>query len=314
MSLAKKETMDRIQEQLSTLMRDQPFTTRWALYDFRNAQFYGERFDEPQWTASTRKVSVMMCVLSEVTAGRIDLDREVEYTSGMAEGVQSGTFRYMTPGFSFPLRDALTQMNVSSDNVCTRLVFESLGADEREQLRVINDFCQNSGLHQTIHRHVFPDTSRIPWFHTDAPMTTSTPIDQIRLLKAIVAGSQSASGSDLIAVSQDLCSYALELMTLGWDSFEFARFLPDDVVVAQKGGRGVRGRSEIGVIFDSDGRAACALAVYTDWVQTRLRDGRPGNDLAIDLISAFGRSAWELVVNNTDVPASILDYGRPVMS
>lgn len=304
--------MSRIHEQLSALMGSQPFTTRWALYDFQSGKLYGERFDESQWTASTRKVSVMMCVLHEVTAGRIDLDEQVEYTSDLAVGVQSGTFRYMTPGFSFPLRDALAQMIVSSDNICTRLVFDSLGSDEREQLRVVNDFCQNSGLHQTIHRHVFPDTSRIPWYHTDAPMTTTTAADQIRLLRAIVDGSGSAAGSEPLGVRQELCSYALELMTQGWDSFEFARFLPDDVRVAQKGGRGVRGRSEIGVIFGRDGQPACAIAVYTDWVQTRLRDGRPGNEIAIDLISAFGRSAWELVVNGADIPTDIFEYGRQV--
>lgn len=312
MSVTEEGTMTRIQEQLSTLMADQPFTIRWALHDFRSGRFYGERVDESQWTASTRKVSVMMCLLHEVTAGRIDLDQRVEYTPDLAEGVQSGTFRYMTPGFSFPLRDALAQMIVSSDNICTRLVFDFLGADEREQLRVVNDFCQNSGLHHTIHRHVFPDTSRIPWYHTDAPMTTTTPADQILLLRAIVDGSLCAEGSQRLAVSQELCRYALDLMTQGWDSFEFARFLPDDVRVAQKGGRGVRGRSEIGVIYGRDGQPACAIAVYTDWVQTRLRDGRPGNELAIDLISAFGRGAWELIVNDSDIPADILEYGRPV--
>lgn len=302
--------MNHIQKQVSVLMEDRPFTTRWALYDFRTHNFYGERFDESQWTASTRKVSVMMCLLNEATAGRIDLDEPVEYTAGMAEGVQSGTFRYMTPGFTFPLRDALAQMIVSSDNICTSLVFGALGPNEREQLRVINDFCQNSGLHQTIHRHVFPDTSEIPWYHTDAPMTTTTAADQIRLLRCMVEGSQSGDGSEALAVSQKYCQYALELMKLGWDSFEFARFLPDEVVVAQKGGRGIRGRSEIGVIYGSDGFPSCALAMYTDWVQTQLRDGRPGNDLAIDLISAFGRAAWELVVNGTDVPTGIINYGR----
>lgn len=304
--------MNRIQQQLTALMDGRPFTTRWALHDFRDGQFYGQRFDEPQWTASTRKVSVMMCLLSEVTEGRLDLDAPVCYTAELAEGVQSGTFRYMTPGFRFPLRDALAQMIVSSDNICTRLVFSALGVDEREQLRVINDFCQNSGMHDTVHRHIFPDTSRIPWYHTDEPMTTTTAADQVRLLCRIVEGSRSAAGSPELAVSRDLCKYALELMAQGWDSFEFARFLPDEVKVAQKGGRGIRGRSEIGVIHDRNGDPACAIAVYTDWVQTRLRDGRPGNDLAIDVISAFGRGAWELVVNDTDIPDSILNYGSPV--
>lgn len=143
-------------------------------------------------------------------------------------------------------------------------------------------------------------------------MTTTTAGDQIRLMQHMVDGSQSEAGSTELAVSRELCQYALELMTLGWDSFEFARFLPDGAVVAQKGGRGIRGRSEIGVLYGSDGLPACAIAIYTDWVQTQLRDGRPGNDLAIDLISAFGRAAWELVVNETDVPADIINYGRNV--
>lgn len=302
--------MSRIQEQISELMGDRPFTTRWAMYDFRTGSFYGERYDEEQWTASTRKVSVMMCLLSEATAGRIDLDTEMVFTAELAEGVQSGTFRYMTPGFSFPLRDALAQMIVTSDNVCTRLVFEALGADEREQLRAINDFCRNSGLTQMVHRHVFPDTSRIPWYHTDEPMTTTASVDQITLLRAIVEGSQNPAGSERLGVSQELCAYALELMSQGENGTGFGRLLPSDVRVAQKGGRGIRGRSEIGVIYDENGEVAVALSAYTDWVQTKLRDGRPGNEIALDLISAFGRAAWELVVNERDVPEEILQYGR----
>lgn len=303
-------TMNPIQDQLSTLMGNRPFTTRWAVYDFRTGAFYGERYDEEQWTASTRKVSVMMCLLSEVTAGRVDLDRVMEYTPELAKGVQSGTFRYMTPGFTFPLRDALAQMIVSSDNICTRLVFEALGENEREQLRVINDFCRNSGLTRMVHRHVFPDTSVIPWYHTDEPMTTTAAGDQIHLLREIVEGSRNQGGSEALAVSRELCEYALELMSLGHDAFEFGRFMPDDVRIAQKGGRGIRGRSEIGVIYDREGRPAAALSAYTDWVQTRLRDGRPGNELALDVISAFGRAVWELTVNGSDVPAEILNIGR----
>lgn len=302
--------MNHIQEQISTLMGDRPFTTRWAMYNFRDGRFYGERYDEEQWTASTRKVSVMMCLLSEASAGLVDLDQEMVFTAELAEGVQSGTFRYMTPGFSFPLRDALAQMIVTSDNVCTRLVFGALGKDEREQLRVINDYCCNSGLHQTVHRHVFPDTSRIPWFHTDEPMTTTAAADQIALLRAVVEGSENPEGSERLAVNQDLCQYALELMSEGENGTGLGRLLPRSVPVAQKGGRGVRGRSQIGVIYDVSNKPVVALSAYTDWVQTRLRDGRPGNEIALDLISAFGRGAWELVVNERDVPEEILNYGR----
>lgn len=299
-----------VQQRLSALAGDWPFLVRWALYDFATGIHYGERVDEVQWTASTRKVAVMMCVLSEVSAGRVDLQREFTYTPELAERVQSGTFRYMSTGFTFTLRDALTQMIVSSDNVCTQLVFQALGGTAQEQLQTVNDYCQNSGLHQTVHRHVFPDTSRIPWHHTDEPMTTSSVSDQVRLLRGIVEGCSSPEGSSALAVSQELCRFSLAVLSLGETSNGFARLLPDEVRVAQKGGRGIRGRTEVGVIFDNRDTPALALAVYTDWVQTRLRDGRPGNELALDMISSFGRGAWELLVNRSHIPDEVQFYGR----
>lgn len=294
--------MDRVEAELNAICDGEVFETRWHLRDLVHDRDWNRLGDVSGWSASTRKVSVMMALLSHAHRGNVDLDAQVRFTPELKNGVRSGTFRYMTPGSTFPLRDAVAQMIITSDNVCTRQVFEALGDDPAEQIQAVNDYCQSIGLRQTVHRHVFPDTKLVPWHHTDDPMTTTTASDQARLLDLIVRGADDTEQASLLACSPQLCHYALTLM-----SREFAggmgAWLPRQATLAAKGGRGIRGRSHVGVAF-ADDVARYAIAVYTDWVPVTLLDGSPGYLRALDTIASLTRRAWDLLVTDEPAPAA----------
>lgn len=286
--------VDPVEAELNAICDDEVFETRWHLKDLVDGREWSRLGDVSGFSASTRKVSVMMTLLSHAHRGKVDLDAKVHFTPDYVEGVRSGTFRYMTPGFRLSLRDALGQMIITSDNVCTRLVFDALGATPTEQLQAANDYCQSIGLRQTVHRHVFPDTKAIPWYHTDEPMTTTTASDQVRLLDLVVRGANDEEAARALGCSPELCRYALTLMTREYAG-RMGTHLPASAVMAAKGGRGVRGRSHIGVAY-AGGVPRYALAVYTEWVPVELLDGSPGYLRALSAIARLNRRAWDLLV------------------
>lgn len=287
--------MDSVEDELGRICDRVPFEVRWCLQDFRSGRTCDRLGSTSGWSASTRKVSVMMAMLSLASRGALDLDRPVTYTAERRDGVRSGTFRYMTPGFSFPLRDALAQMMITSDNVCTALVFDALANSPENSIQAINDYCQSIGLRDTVHRHVFPDTSLIPWYHSNDTMTTTTAADQVRLLSRIVDGARDPRVAGLLGCSAELCAYALTLMSREYEQ-QMTRLLPAGAHGATKGGRGIRGRAHIGVVH-ADAVPRYALAVFTDWVPVTMLDGTPGTVQALSTIATLTRRAWDLLVD-----------------
>lgn len=287
--------MDVIEAELDAVCDSRPFEVRWHLEDLGSGLSWNRLGSVSGWSASTRKVSVMMATLSRASRGVLDLDRPVTYTPELSAGVQSGTFRYMTPGFSFPLRDALGQMMVTSDNVCTALVFAALGKSPEDGIQAVNDYCQAVGLRDTVHRHIFPDTSLLPWYHSNDVMTTTTAADQARLLSTIVRGVGDTTAAESLDCSRELCAYALTLMSREYDQ-QMTRLLPARASGATKGGRGIRGRSHVGVIYTGE-TPRYALSVFTDWLPVTMRDGAPGTVHALNAISALTRRAWDVLVD-----------------
>ncbi|WP_163020069.1 serine hydrolase, partial [Pseudomonas viridiflava] len=91
-------------------------------------------------------------------------------------------FKYLTPGFSISLRDALVQMIIVSDNVCTCMVLE------RISLARINDFCQSLDMGNTSHRNTIPRPD-LAIDHKLEEITTTSAFDQGLLYDLILQGS-----------------------------------------------------------------------------------------------------------------------------
>ena len=121
--------MQELIARMNTLCDAQPFTTSWYVKDLVTGQEADRDGDMVLPSASTRKTSILMHALSRVHEGVLKLDAPCTIEARLQEGVDSGTYQYMTPGCVIPLRDAFVNMIITSDNVCTQLVLERLDRD-----------------------------------------------------------------------------------------------------------------------------------------------------------------------------------------
>jgi beta-lactamase class A len=137
-------THDQLVARLNAICDEQPFTASWHFRNLRTGAVADRAGDVPTPSASTRKIVYLMAALREVHAGRMDLRERVVVDAELMKGAVSGVMYFMTPGLAFPLRDAIVQMIITSDNTCTSLV------GDRITLPVLNAYC--AGLGMTAHR------------------------------------------------------------------------------------------------------------------------------------------------------------------
>ncbi len=272
----------------------EPFEIRWHVRDLKTGEEWTHDAEVEQWSASTRKVSVLMALLNRVNRGLCTLDQAIVYDERMSSGVQSGVFKYMRPGFEFTLRDAASNMIITSDNVCTGAVFGAMGDTDRERIQAVNDYCRSIGMRRTVHRHVWLDTSKVEWYHTDENMTTTCASDQVNLLTRILLGCDDEAVAESLGVTTEQCAFAVDLMRAEIDPLGLGGLLPEGTDFGSKSGRDVRGRGHIGFVLEH-GEPRLVMAFYLDWMPTVLPDGRPGQSVALDLIADLARIAWKKV-------------------
>ena len=262
-----------------------PYTVRYSILDKRHNRVFERDSEVETPSASTRKISIMLAALKAVYDGRLDLDAPILYEPRLREEVASGVFRYLTPGISIPLRDAIVGMIILSDNVCTKMVLERL------TLQDVSDYCTAIGMTGTHHRFLIPPLA-LPDDHPLDEVTTTTAADQTRLLDKLLAGQSAAEHARELGLTPDLCDFALN--TLGRQILRYGipSRLPYDTKFACKGGRGKRGRMDAGIVF-KDGSPLYVLGVYTDNVPPALADGTPGYSSALDTIGRISRACWD---------------------
>ncbi len=131
---------------LNAICDAQPFDTTWYVKDLATGWEADRGGDAVVPSASTRKTSILMHALAKVHEGRLRLDEPCTIEKRLQEGVDSGTYQYMTPGCVIPFRDVLVNMIITSDNVCTQLALERLDRDG------LNAWCRRIGMTGTTHR------------------------------------------------------------------------------------------------------------------------------------------------------------------
>lgn len=237
---------------------------------------------------STRKVSLLLACLALVHRGELNLEQRLAVTEEMKEGVQAGIMKNMAPGVELSLQDHLRQMMITSDNICTQLVFEAIGQTTGDALQWVNDYCSWVGMRETLHREIFPRSGDLDWHHGIEHMTVTTPADQAQLLHLLGRGMHDADAAAALHLTPQLCRFAVELMRgiytplLGAGATEL-RF-------AEKNGRGLRGLSQVGLATTSEGEAVAAVAVFAENIPAQLPDGRPGRLAAYELFAAVGQA------------------------
>lgn len=270
---------------LGAICDAQPFQTSFAVRRLDTGEEIGRNAETPMPSASTRKVSIMMAALQAVHEGRLNLDEPVTLEERLKKDVASGTYRYMTAGTVMPLRDAITNMIITSDNVCTQMVLERLTLDE------MNAFCSALGLTNTRHVHLIPPID-MPPDHKVTAVTYTTPADQLKLLGMILDGASDPAIAARLGSTPALCAHALDV--LSWQQFreQIPGLLPYGTKVCNKTGRGKRGRMDVGIVFHG-ARPAFILAAFTDHVPETMPDGLPGFAAAFRTVALLSRACWE---------------------
>jgi len=271
---------------LHALCDAQPFTTSWSMKNLRSGDTLHRAGNKPTPSASTRKIAYLMAALRDVHAGRLDLREPVVADERLIQGVVSGVLYFMTPGLTFPLRDALVQMIITSDNVCTSLV------GERVTLRGLNDFCQAIGMKGTVIRHIVPPRD-MPADSDFDFVAETTPQDQVALLQWILDGTTDAQAAGRMGVTPQLCRMAIDILSWQRHRNLIPGLLPIDAKVANKTGTGRNGMMDAGIVY-RDGVPLFILAAYTDKVPWTLPDGLPGHAAAIETIARLARACWEM--------------------
>lgn len=279
--------MEKLVNKLNEICDEQPYITAWYVKNLLTGEEADRNGDIPFPSGSTRKTSIMMAVLKAVNQGKLNLDDPIKYQENLREGVVSGTFKFLTPGFTITLRDALVQMIIISDNVCTRMVMERISLAE------INDFCQSIGMKNSIHRTSIPNPD-MPVDHPIDEVTSISAKDQGRLYDLILQGTHDTATAQLLGCTTEQCAFAIDV--LSWQKLrnKIASMLPADAKVAHKGGTGKRGRMDGGIVF-RDGKPLFIITVYTDQVPKDMPDGMPGYVSAFNTMGRLARSCWDMI-------------------
>lgn len=273
-------------QKLHAIAEAQPFTTTWTLRDCATGDQASRDGALVVPSASTRKTSILMHALAQVAAGTLDLAETCVVEARLQKDVNSGTYQHMTPGTRLPLRDAMINMIITSDNVGTQLVLERLDRD------TLNAWCKRIGMVGTTHRQNIPPAG-LPWDHAMDRTAATTSDDQVRLLDLVLKGAAGdAEATGLMGVPQDLCQLGLDI--LSWQRLRnlIPSLLPASTKVAHKTGRDARGRSDAGIVF-REGRPLFILAVYCDRVPDEMPDGLPGFAAAYATAGRLARACWD---------------------
>lgn len=275
-----------IEPLLREIVDAQHFPMTVAVEDLRDGSRIGTAADRQVPSASTRKIAFMMAAFRAVHEGRLSLEEPVVMEARFQEGIPSGTFYYMTPGLTFPLRDAILQMIVTSDNICTAIVGERLPADE------ITAFCRSIGMSGTEIRFSVPPRE-MPQDVSFDFVAATTANDQVTLLRLILDGSTGDEAAlRKLGCSADLCRLALDI--LSWQAYRMMipLLLPNGTRVCHKTGTGRNGKMDAGVVY-RDGRPLFSIAAYAYDVAPTLPDGMPGHAAAMLAIGRLSRTCWD---------------------
>jgi beta-lactamase class A len=292
--------MQHLIDELNALCDQQPFVTGWYLKNLQTGEVADRNGDVVFPSASTRKISIMMAALAAVHAGTLSLDDPFSIDKAYQDN-NSGTFQFLTPGFTITFRDALTMMIIVSDNTCTGKVVDIVGLD------AINAYTRRVGMVGSTHRfNIPPKTGRD---HALEEANTTTPADVGRLLELILQGTTDADVAARLGVTTDLCQLALDILLWQRMSSRLPNLLPTEARVAHKTGTGVLGRNnnDAGIVFQGE-TPLFILTVYTEHLPVNMPDGTSGYHYAGHLIATMAKACYDVLAD----PAKTEGLAQPV--
>jgi len=246
------------------------------------------RADEAITAASTIKVPILAAALEEVNAGRLDLTQSAVIPPQRAGG--SGVLQALPYLDTLTLADLLTLMIIVSDNAATNVVIDLIGMER------VNQFCVGAGLNGTVLRRKMMDADAIRL----GLENTTTARDQATLLDAI-------AWRDLLPAP--LRAFALQALERQQLNDGLPSLLPEEVIVAHKGGLLPGVRHDVGIITGTNARQAVVAVLLSglDSEPLDLRDGgsTPSTSTRLNepspsaALAGIGFAAWRALDDAT---------------
>jgi beta-lactamase class A len=235
-----------------------------ALKHLDNGETFFHDEDEEMPTASLIKFMIMLEVYLQASEGKVKLaDTLTLREKDMVPG--SGILKYhFSDGATFPLRDAVRLMMVYSDNTATNMVLDKIGLD---------------ATNQRLDGWGFPKTK----INAKVFLGSTTSLDKART-KKFGLGSTTARETVLLlekvyqgkVVSPEVCKEMLGHMKKCEDKLKLKRFLPENLVVANKSGTVSDARTDAGILYLPGGPVAiCVLTAQNE--EKDYKDDNPAN-------------------------------------
>lgn len=281
------QNLTALRQRIQQLTDRYPFAVHWQVCDLATGEHIGHAERQVLGSFSTRKVSVLLACLALVRTQHLSLDDPFVITEELKDGVQAGIMRNLSSGLTLSLRDHLAQMMITSDNICTQLVFEAIEQATGDALQWMNDYCAQTGMFDTIHREVFPRSGDMTWHHSIESMTVTSAHDQALLLARLGQGLSDDKVAATLGLTPQLCQLAVELMSHIYTPLLGARV--DHGRFIEKNGRGIRGLSQVGLLLDDDEQPIASVAVFAESIPVALFDNVPGRARAIELFVNLGQ-------------------------
>lgn len=169
-------------------------------------------------SASTIKVPIMLCVLQQVADGKFSLNEPVVVPKKeILDDTEVFDWEQIPTPCTYPLRELIHWMIVSSDNTATNVLIELVGFD------AINATIRSLGLHSTVLLRKMLDFATL---RAGLNNLTSA-YDQYLLYEALCKET---------TLTPALCRFALDTLKRQRDMEKIPRYIADDIKIAHKTG------------------------------------------------------------------------------
>ncbi|MDQ4106503.1 MAG: class A beta-lactamase-related serine hydrolase [Actinomycetota bacterium] len=233
--------------------------------DIESGWGYGIRPDEEFFSASVIKVPIMVAVYRKVDSGELSFTDSFPTEPGdWAAG--AGWMQWEDAGRSYTVGDYLWMMMTQSDNVATNALVRVVGGPDH-----VNEVARSLGAENTtLYQKVTSERGVVPEY--DNRTTTR---DMSIMLDKIARGE---------AASLESCRYMVELMQANVLDSWLEDPLPEDVMVANKGGWLYGVYDEVAIISHPD--HPYAVSILTKY--------GPDPETAKPMLRDISQRVWEI--------------------
>jgi beta-lactamase class A len=262
------EERDRIEGDLEKLQQEiEDYDGVAGVYvrDVKGGYGYGIRPDEDFFSASVIKIPIMVAVYRKVDSGELSFTDKFKTEPGdWAAG--AGWMQWEDAGKSYTVGDYLLMMMTQSDNVATNALVRIVGGPDH-----VNEVAQSMGAEDTVlYQKVTSERGVVPQY--DNRTTTQ---DMAVILDKISRGEAASSQS---------CEYMVELMQSNVLDSWLEDPLPEDAVVANKGGWLYGVYDEVAIVEHPD--RPYSVAILTKY--------GPDGLVAEPTLHEISKSVWEI--------------------